>query len=80
MTGWYPPEIKPVRAGEYNASVVRDPKLRRHWNGRRWSSAYHANATDYEREVARKKPASAGLGRALSWRGLAEDPRAKVVE
>ena len=35
LTGWYPPEIKPVREGLY---IVGSPKLcvMLHWNGEQW--------------------------------------------
>lgn len=39
LTPWYPPEIKPVRIGDYECKycVERGATVNRHyWNGKRW--------------------------------------------
>lgn len=43
MTPWFHPEVKPVRVGEYQASIKRDPAFRRWWNGEKWSILYFSS-------------------------------------
>lgn len=69
LTPWFPSHIKPVRVGEYNASVRRDPAVRRWWNGRKWSRAYF-----WPEHAPGFKWLTAADQHSIEWRGLASPP------
>ena len=52
MTPWFPPDIKPVRIGEYECKYCvenRNPLSRHYWDGKRWifsrSNSWVLNST-----------------------------------
>lgn len=69
MTAWFPPEIKPVHIGEYNASCLRNPFIRRWWNGSYWSVDYRS---DHPEELKMKCRTERTLTTGIEWRGLKE--------
>lgn len=69
LTEWFPAEIKPVHIGEYNASYLRNPFVRRWWNGQRWSTDYSNDRDESEKEMLRQIPTESTD---IEWRGLKE--------
>ena len=65
LTGWYPPEIKPVRKGWYDATIINPPDgapyPRMMWDGMQWWHPRNKCPCDFQDRW---------------WRGLAEKPRA----
>lgn len=72
MTDWFPPEVKPVHVGEYNASRCRAPNALLWWNGHFWSRVYWPNESRETQE--RRKFARSEDGHIIEWRGLVEKP------
>lgn len=70
LTPWFPPEVKPVRVGPYNASKTRDPKAFRYWDGRAWGFV----AFSVEGAVSARLFKTSEQHR-VHWRGLAEQPK-----
>lgn len=64
VTPWYPPHIKPVRNGLYQATMYTNnpasdaPYMQ--WNGERWMNPYNGGKPCEEQSRA--------------WRGLAKKP------
>ena len=71
LTAWYPPDVKPVRVGEYSASMSKDPPLKRWWDGRLWSKYYFNYESVEEIEHCRSQFSPFQF---YPWRGLASDP------
>lgn len=62
LTPWFPPEVKPVRAGLYETRTFPGFSSLRHWNGSWFGCVFDmhersASSDDFE------------------WRGLAEPPK-----
>ena len=75
MTPWFPPHIKPVYAGEYNASLFCDPVSRRYWNGEYWSAVYNnSDPADFKRWARNCWVPDSEF---IEWRGLAKNPEKK---
>lgn len=72
LTEWYPPHIKPVRVGVYNASYVKDPGVFRYWNGKYWSSAWSRNNSQEDIEFLKNFAAMDQDD--IHWRGLSAAP------
>lgn len=67
LTPWYPASVKPVRPGVYEVHFDRDCAISfKRWTGRRWVWLEIALRSDFGRKPGDK------------WRGLAQDPKAKV--
>lgn len=66
LTGWYPPHIKPVRIGFYNASRANFNDAMRYWDGKKWSLAWFG-MTSIKRRIASDQDG-------ISWRGLTRNP------
>ena len=71
LTPWYPPHIKPVRAGVYNASIFKDEEMLRYWDGKNWSWAWTIGASKKCIKFAIEKT---GYGGNFYWRGLSAAP------
>lgn len=78
LTPWFPPEVKPVHVGEYNASISMDPGMRRWWDGQEWSLAYPASYSEKEKKIWRNTVARYSTShKRIYWRGLKEKPKGK---
>lgn len=75
LTDWFPPSIKPIRRGDYIASAVKDPAVRRHWNGKRWSLHWYEWEEEMRAAERRKKAADPVEAKKIRWRGLASEPK-----
>lgn len=76
MTPWFPPYIKPVHVGEYNASIFGDPVIRRYWNGEYWSAGYNnSDPAAFKRGARKRRVPDSEF---IEWRGLAKKPEEKV--
>ena len=64
LTPWYPPHIKPVRKGHYQATIYatrpQDNAPYMRWNGEQWMNPYNNGTPCNTQERA--------------WRGLARKP------
>ena len=60
----------PALAGWYIASLERSDDMRRHWDGRRWSTPCYADDPQGHFDRARSMPAESQAG--IEWRGLTE--------
>lgn len=63
VTGWYPPEIKPVRVGWYacqQCTITRSWRNRHYWDGRQW---LHNGLMGEQLQIV------------FSWRGLPAPPK-----
>jgi hypothetical protein len=65
----------PPCEGWWNASLVRDEKIRRWWDGRQWSWAACVGDSDAKTASMKIIKAAADVSRKLEWRGLAEKPQ-----
>lgn len=74
MTDWFPPDIKPVREGEYSVADDRWDDMYRWWDGERWSLAYRTIHIKTSKVRFRNIPAPFFVQNAVRWRGLATDP------
>lgn len=68
MTPWFPPEIRPVRVGEYQC----DSSARRWWDGESWSCMYFP---DEPRAIKLAERQQVSCYQEIQWRGLAEEPK-----
>lgn len=68
VTKMFPPNIKPVRIGEYLASVTPEEVdcVRRWWNGKSWSIGYFDNESETTKMACRLVAAH----RPIYWKGL----------
>ena len=71
LTPWFPPEVLPVRIGEYNASTSHNAALRRWWDGKVWSECYRSWDPKDFKEARKQLATDCG---SIYWRGLAQDP------
>lgn len=76
LTPWFPPHIKPVRVGWYNASAYRKTHIIRYWNGQRWSEFATLTGLGDTEQLTRAKRVNACRGD-IEWRGLASPPEEK---
>ncbi len=74
LTPWFPPGVKPVRVGEYNASQSKMVQGLRIWDGENWSEMYFS--CESNAEIAKCKNRICYSER-IYWRGLAQDPAIK---
>lgn len=75
LTRWFHSnEPKPTEAGEYNASMARNPTMLRWWNGSEWSRAYSSDDTEEFKALRRKQVAGQLAQVSMLWRGLAAPP------
>ncbi|CAM5795676.1 hypothetical protein [Rhizobacter fulvus] len=70
MTPWTAATIKPARIGWFNASMDRDPDIRRYWDGERWSMPVYADFG--EPYISRAMSTPADPDDVIPWRGLTE--------
>ncbi len=75
MTPWFPPDVKPVHIGEYNASAISTSEVMRWWDGKRWSLPYLPTFRDEAKRMLRSQHASRRFQKVILWRGLAEKPK-----
>jgi len=68
MTPWYPPEIRPMRVGEYECHSNE----RRWFDGNLWSCAYLPHEPSFIKQAERQQVSSY---QEITWRGLAEEPK-----
>lgn len=74
FTRWFKPSEKPVRVGEYNASMVKDKDILRWWDGSSWSLAYLR--TDYRKTVdICRKSKMHGSNFTIYWRGFTTEQK-----
>lgn len=70
LTRWFNPDEKPVRIGEYNASMIKDKTVRRWWNGECWSYPYSAAVTEHAKRNLRKLKDPERNQNGIFWRGV----------
>ena len=63
----------PPSVGWWNASVHRNPQVRRWWNGAQWSRPVYPGDSASRAHERQFMAASAFL---MEWRGLADEPQA----
>jgi hypothetical protein len=73
LTPWYPPEIRPVRVGEYRTCSLWTGKVALRWfDGKLWSCAYLPDEPIVIRLGERQKISQY---QDVMWRGLAKEPK-----
>lgn len=71
LTGWFPPEVKPVRKGVYSVRW-RGHTGYSYWDGERWGWYQHTL------HRANKDRVSIGASQKKTWRGLAVNPNRRT--
>lgn len=74
LTPWYPPNIKPVRPGVYEAQWGSS-KLWEDWPYSYWTGEEWANSGATPEEALRLKNWTLGANQSKKWRGLAKEPK-----
>lgn len=78
LTPWFPPEIKPVHVGEYQASVKCDPAFRRWWNGEKWSILYFSSDPPFYKNKYHGIPETEKDQVRIHWRGIYKEEPASI--
>lgn len=69
----------PTRAGDCVASISKDERARRHWNGERWSAPWYEGDPPDIVNRARNTPAEAG-GSPIAWLEVADDDMVSLMK
>ena len=72
LTEWYPPHIKPVRVGVYNASKEKVDWNFRKWMGNAWSVCWQADLDVDHIAWCKTQPTQDQSN--IYWRGLSVAP------
>lgn len=73
LTPWYPPHIKPVHFGVYNASYLKDVKVYREWSRNGWSLGWIDSHTDGHIDLCKFN--FSPIQNSIHWRGIADEPK-----
>ena len=73
LTPWFPPEIRPVRVGEYEVRTGWVDAVALRWfDGELWSCVY---LSDEPKEIRNTERQYASQYQDVMWRGLAKEPK-----
>ncbi|MGY6240582.1 hypothetical protein ACW910_24370 (plasmid) [Burkholderia ambifaria] len=74
LTGWFPPEVKPVHEGAYPTRDENGSQWFSYWDGYRWlyGRQYFSGETIRLTELMRNRPAAF---QDRPWRGINKEPQ-----